>query len=82
MTTINAESFRDNLNEYLRSAVKYNDVIDVNTVEGCAVVMSKEEYDGLISTLYLLSNPATAKEILEARKEADSEFIPIEDIEW
>ena len=57
MTTTTITNFRKNLFEYVRSAVEFNDVIDVTTKEGSAVVMSKEDYDGLMETLYLLSHP-------------------------
>ena len=81
-TTTTITNFRKNLFEYVRSAVEFNDVIDVTTKEGSAVVMSKEDYDGLMETLYLLSHPKTAGEILDAKNTPPEEFTPLEDIEW
>ena len=82
MTTTTITNFRKNLFEYVRSAVEFNDVIDVTTKEGSAVVMIKEDYDGLMETLYLLSHPKTASEILDAKNTPPEEFTPLEDIEW
>ena len=69
MTNTNATNFRKNIFEYLNQAIVYNDVININTKNGNAVVLSEEEYSGLIETLYLMSHTKTAKEILEAMKE-------------
>lgn len=69
MTNTNATNFRKNLFEYLNQAVMYNDVININTKNGNAVVMSEEDYSGLLETLYLMSHPKTAKEILDAKNE-------------
>ncbi len=57
MTNTNATNFRQNMFEYLNLAVEYNDVINVSTKNGNAVVMSEDDYNGLMETLYLLSIP-------------------------
>ena len=82
MTTTTITNFRQNLFEYIKSAIEYNDVIDVTTKDGNAVVMSKEEYNGLMETLYLLSHPKTAEEILDSKSEPAQDFTALEDIDW
>lgn len=69
MTNINATNFRKNMFEYLNQAVIYNDVINVNTKQGNAVILSEEEYNSMVETLYLMSHPKTAAEIIEAMEE-------------
>ena len=75
MTNTNATNFRKNLFEYLNQAAMYNDVINVNTKAGNVVVLSEEEYSGMMETLYLMANPATAKEVLEAKNALADEFV-------
>ena len=58
MTNINATNLRKNLYEYLNSAVEFNDIINVNTKKGNAIIISEEEYNGLMETLYLCSIPS------------------------
>ncbi len=65
MTNTNATNLRKNLFEYLNSAIEYNDVINVNTKNGNAVILSEQEYNGMIETIYLSSIPGM-KERLEA----------------
>ncbi len=79
MTNTNATNFRKNLFEYLNQAVMYNDVININTKNGNAVVMSEEDYNALMETLYLTSIPG-----MKARLE-EGLATPIEecdDFEW
>lgn len=55
MTHTNITNFRKNLFEYVNQALDYNDVINVNTKSGNVVMMSEEDYRGLLETLYLSS---------------------------
>ena len=79
MTNTNATNFRKKLFEYLNMAVDYNDVITVSTKNGNAVVMSEEEYNGIMETIYLNSVPGM-KEQLERGKEATLE--DCEEFKW
>lgn len=79
MTNINATNLRKNLFEYLNSAVEYNDVINVNTKKGNAVIMSEEDYNSMQETLYLLSIPGM-KEVLDEGVKLTVD--DCEDFEW
>ena len=57
MTNINMTNLKNNLADYIKSAVDFDDIITVNTENGNAVILSEDEYSGLIETLYLLSVP-------------------------
>ena len=73
MINTNATNFRKNVFGYLNQAVLHNDVININTKNGNAIVISEEDYNSLVETLYLMSHPKTAEEILEAMEESPSE---------
>lgn len=79
MTNTNATNFRKNLFEYLNQAVMYNDVINVNTKNGNAVVMSEEDYNGLMETLYLTSIPGMKERLVEGLETPIEEC---DDFEW
>ena len=53
MTNINITNLRRNLFDYINQAVEFNDVINVNTKAGNAVIISEADYNGLMETLYL-----------------------------
>lgn len=79
MTNTNASNLRKNLFSYLDSAIDYNDIINVNTKKGNAIILSETEYNGLLETLYL-SSVIGMKERLEYGLKADKENY--EDFEW
>ena len=65
MTNTNATNLRKNLFEYLNSAIEFNDIINVNTKKGNAVILSEQEYNGLIETLYLCSIPGMKERLID-----------------
>ena len=70
---------KKNLFSYLDSEVDYNDIINVNTKKGNAIIISEAEYNGLLETLYLLSVHGMKERVGEAKKAEDEEY---EDFEW
>lgn len=82
MTNINITNLRKNLFEYINQAVEFNDVINVNTKSGNAVIISEDDYNGLIETLYLSSNPAVKQEIVDGMKTPVEDCIPEDEVEW
>lgn len=82
MTHTNITNFRKNLFEYVNQALDYNDVINVNTKAGNVVMMSEEDYRGLLETLYLTSVPGLKDELLAAAADPDSEFVTEDEVKW
>lgn len=79
MTNVNVTNLRNNLFSYLDSAIEYNDVINVSTKKGNAIIISEEEYNGLLETLYLASNPEMKNRLEEGLEVTADEC---EDFEW
>ena len=82
MTNTNITNLRKNLFEYVNQVIEYHDVINVNTKNGNAVIMSEEEYNGLMETLFLSSDPRVKQEIVEGLKTPLEECIPADEVEW
>ena len=59
--------------------IDYNDVINVNTKKGNAIIISETEYNGLLETLYLLSYPNMKEKIETAKNATDEDY---EVFEW
>ena len=57
MLNTNVTNFRKNLFELMEQTIRYNEPINVSTKSGNAVVLSEEDYNGMIETLNLLSDP-------------------------
>uniref|UniRef100_UPI003FF091F6 type II toxin-antitoxin system Phd/YefM family antitoxin n=1 Tax=Candidatus Fimivicinus sp. TaxID=3056640 RepID=UPI003FF091F6 len=82
MTNTNITNLRKNLFEYIDQAITYNDVINVNTKKGNAVIMSEEEYNGLMETLHILAVPGLTESIVESAKEPLDSMANADDLEW
>ena len=82
MTNTNITNLRKNLFEYVNQAVEFNDVVNVNTKNGNAVIISEEEYNSLMETLHISSVPGLMDEIKAAAQEPLSEMIDADDLEW
>ncbi len=74
MTNTNATNLRKNLFLYLENAINYNDIINVNTKKGNAVILSENEYNGLLETLYLLSSSSIRERIEEVKKATKKDY--------
>ena len=82
MTRTNVTNFRNDIFRMMEQVIRYNDPIGVTTKDGSCVVMSEEEYNGIMETLYLYSVPGLAEEIIEARNTPIEERIPASEVEW
>lgn len=83
MKTINATAFRKDLYRSLNNVIEFNQPLTVSTKKGNAVILSEEDYNSLIETMYLDSQKGLVKAIKEGEKGKISdmkEFDPEE--EW
>lgn len=82
MDTLSYSKLRANLKSALDRAVDDHEVIVVERAKGGdAVLLSREDYDSLAETAYLLRSPANAKRLLAAatrtkRSRKTVKFIP------
>jgi len=82
MLNINVTNFRKNLFAMLDQTIRYNEPINISTKSGNAVVLSEEEYNGMLETLRLLSNPDMKKKLLEGRDTPLAECLSEDEVEW
>lgn len=82
MTNTNVTNFRKNVFDYLNRAIEWGEVINVSTKDGNAVVMSEEDYNALMETLYLSSVPGMTEKIREGLNTPLSECVPESEVEW
>ena len=82
MKNINITNFRKDIYNLLENTIKYNEPISVSTKNGNAVILSEEDYNSLMETLYIESIPGLKEEILDRAKDSDEEFVNEEEVEW
>ena len=67
MTTMTATKAREHLFDVLIKSVKGHTPVRITSKSGDAVLLSEEDYESLLETLELLSDPGFAKSVREAR---------------
>jgi len=77
MININVTSLRKDLFNILNNTIKYNEIVNVKTKKGNAIIISEESYNGLIATLELSSNSKLKNKILKGIKTSNKECIDI-----
>ena len=73
MINTNVTNFRKNIYSLLEQTIKYNEPLNISTKNGNAVIISEEEYNSFLDTLYLSSDRKLKKEILDGMAEPLSE---------
>ena len=78
----NATSFRKDMFRILEQTIKWGEPVNISTKDGNAVVISEDDYNGLMETLYLSSMPDVKKAIIEGLNTPISECIPENEVQW
>ena len=65
MTTTNITKARSDLFNLAERVIKYNDTINVTTKDGSFVMVSEEDYNNILESLYLTSIPDMHKSIVD-----------------
>ena len=82
MLNTSVTNFRKDIFRILENTIKFNEPVNIVTKEGNAVVMSEEDYKGLMETLYLSSIPEIKDAIVEGMNTPISECIPESEVDW
>ena len=82
MTTTTITNFRKNIYAMVENTVRFNETVNITTKDGNAVMISEEEYLGLIETLYLTSVLGMKEKLIEGINTPVSETVPEEEVVW
>lgn len=80
MTNTNITNFRKDIYNLLEQTIKYNEPLNISTKNGNAVVLSEEDYNNIMETLYIISIPGLKDEIIKRSKDGD--FISESEVKW
>lgn len=82
MTTTNITNFRKNAFNYVEQTIRYNEPLNISTKEGNAVLLSEEDYSGIMETLYLVSMPGMREKIMEGMSTPLENCVDEAAVEW
>ncbi len=82
MININVTNFRKDIFNILEQTIKFNEPVNIATKEGNAVILSEEDYNGLMETIYITANPRMKEKIIEGLNTPVDECIDENEVEW
>lgn len=82
MLNTNATALRKNLFGILEQTIKYNEPVNVSTKAGNAVILSEDDYNSIMETLYLTSIPGMREKIIEGLATPPEECLSEEQVSW
>lgn len=80
--SINITKARDNLYELANRVIKNNETITINTKFGDALLVSKENYNSLIETLFLSADSEYKQSLIKGMETPIEECLDEKDIDW
>lgn len=82
MINTNITNFRKNVFSMLEQTIKFNEPVNISTKDGNVVVLSEEDYRGMMETLALSAMPTQKEKLLQGKETPLSECIPESEVEW
>lgn len=82
MLNTNITNFRKNIFGMLEQTIKFNEPVNISTKDGNAVIISEEDYNGLMETLYLSSVPEMKEKIIDGLHTPLNECLPENEVQW
>ena len=80
--TVNVTKARENLYDLANTVIENNETVTITTKKGDALLVSKENYDSLVETLFLSSDPEYKKSLIEGINEPIDNCLDEKDIDW
>ena len=82
MITTNITNFRKDIYRMTENTIKFNEPLSINTKEGNAILISEEEYKGMVATLELTSNKLMKDKLMEGINTSLNECISEDEVNW
>lgn len=82
MDRVNVSNFRKDLYNIVKRTTMYNEVVNITSKDGNAVLISEEDYNNLLATLEIKLNDKLNQKILEGLATPLDEFLSEEELAW
>lgn len=82
MLNTNIVNFRKNISGLLEQAIKYSEPVNVSTKDGNVVIISEEEYNDLMETVYLSSIPQQREKIIDGLHTPLADCLTENEVDW
>ena len=82
MYNTNVTNARANLYNLVNMAIENSEIVNINTKNGNALLISEDDYNSLVETLYLSSDPEYKRSLIEGKNTRLEDCVDEEDLNW
>ena len=82
MITVNATNFRKDMYKMMEQTATFGDPVQITTKTGNLVLLSEQDYNNMMETLYLMSIPGMEEERGEGMNTPLEDCGPAEEVVW
>ena len=82
MTTTTITNFRKNVYTMVENTIRFNESVTITTKDGNAVLISEEEYLGLMETLHLTAIPHMKEKLVEGLNTSLEDTVSEDEVTW
>lgn len=82
MYNVNITNARNDLYNLVDMAIKDSEPVNIATKNGNAIIISEADYNSLLETLYLSSDPEYKKRLIESMNAPLTDFVDESELEW
>lgn len=82
MLNTNVTNFRRDIFSLLEQTIRFNEPLNVSTKDGNVVILSEEDYSGLMETLRVLSDPAMKQKLMDGKAAPLSDCLSEDEVQW
>lgn len=82
MLTLSVSNLRKDIYNIINQTIKFNEPVHVNTKDGNAVIISEDDYNSILETLYLSSIPGLKESLIEAKEASEEDFVDADQVDW
>ena len=82
MYNTNVTNARANLYNLVNMAIDNSEIVNINTRNGNALLISEEDYNSLVETLYLSADHEYKRSLIEGKNTRLEDCVDEEDLNW
>ena len=82
MYNTNVTNARANLYNLVNMAIDNSEIVNITTRNGNALLISEEDYNSLVETLYLSADPEYKRSLIEGKNTRLEDCVDEEDLNW
>lgn len=82
MYNVNITNARNDFYNLVDMAISYSEPVNIVTKKGNAILISEDDYNSLMETLYLSSDPEYKKSLLQGMNTPIEECVPESELDW